>query len=66
MTSGFKQVLRAGLLAFAGIALGGFVLIAVWSPTAAPYRMAAFTASMFALSGGIVAAVVVGVLGDRK
>ena len=66
MTADFKQALRAGLLAFVGIALGGFVLIAVWSPTVSPYRMAAFVASMFALSGGIVAAVVAGVLGRRE
>ena len=33
--------------------------------TLSPYRMAAVVACMFALSGGIVAAVVVGVLGHR-
>lgn len=66
MAADFKQALRAGLLAFAGIALGGFVLIALWSPTVSPCRMAAFVACMFALSGGIVAAVVVGVLGRRR
>ena len=41
------------------------MLIAVWPPATSPYRMAAFTASMFALSGGIVAAVVVGLRGQR-
>jgi hypothetical protein len=66
LTADFKQALRAGLLAFVGIALGGFVLIVLWAPTGSPYRMLAFVASMFALSGGIVAAVVVGVLGRRE
>ena len=66
MTADFKQALRAGLLAFSGIALGGFVLVAAWAPTASPTRMAAFVASMFALTGGIVAAVVVGVLERRR
>ena len=63
MTADFKQALRAGLLTFAGIAAGDFVLIAVWAPTTSPARMAAFVASMFALTGGIVPAIVVGVLG---
>jgi hypothetical protein len=66
LTADFKQALRTDLLAFAGIALGGFVLIALWSPTVSPYRKAAFVASMLALSGGIVAAIVAGVLGRRK
>jgi hypothetical protein len=64
LSADFRQALRAGLLAFGGIALGGFVLIALWAPTASPYRMAAFIASMFALAGGVVAAV--GVLGRRE
>ena len=63
MTSNFRQELQAGLLAFAGIAAGGFVLIAVWAPPASPARMAVHTARMFTLTGGIVAAVVAGVLG---
>jgi hypothetical protein len=64
LTAASRRALRAGFLAFAGITLGGFVLIALWSPAASPYRMATFVASMFALSGEIVAAVVVGVLGQ--
>ena len=42
------------------------MLIAVWAPTTSPARMAAFVASMFALTGGIVPAIVVGVLGRRE
>lgn len=40
--------------------------IALWSPTVSPYRMAAFVACMFALTGGIVAAIVVGVQRRRE
>ena len=62
-----RRLLLIALAVFGVIALAGFVLIVLWVPTLSTYRLVAFIASMFAVTGAVVAVAVavIGGQGDR-
>jgi hypothetical protein len=52
-----RRIVQAMAVAFLGIGAGGAVLILAWAPTVSSYRLVAFLASMFPLTGAVVVAV---------
>lgn len=60
----WRRLLMIALVVVGVIALAGFVLIMLWVPTLSTYRLVAFIACMFAVTGAVVAVAVAVITGQ--